>query len=236
MSLAVNPIVIQNNQATFKGKWDKTDNGTPYYKSNSATIAGCVMAVPAALVRLRNLKINTDKDALFAKLEKEKNDVIKKFDFLGEDFIKEYKEGYEKQIKDMDKIVNNLKFQKKMAIPFSIIAVGMTVGCGVLVDYMRNKKAQETADYEKQNGTKKTLMKQDSVAISNKGRAYYESHKGRKWGTLLGVGCGLADSLMAHTKNTAWLNVSNVALFALGGWIMGMIADRNTNKNAKIHS
>lgn len=236
MSLAVNPVVNQSNQAAFKGKWDKTDNGTPYYKSNSATIAGGVMAVPAALWRIRNLKINTDKDALFARLEKEKNEAIKKFSFLGDDFIKEYKEGYEKQIKDMDKIVNNLKFQKKMAIPFSIIAAGMTVGCGVLVDHMRNKKAQETADYVKQNGTKKTLMEQDSVAISNKGRAYYESNQGRKWGTLLGAACGLADSLMARTKNQVWLTVSNVALFALGGWIMGIIADRNTNKNAKIHS
>ena len=237
MSLTVNPVINQSNQATFKGKWDRTDNGTPYYKSNSATIAGGVMAVPAALWRLRNLNTNTDKEALLAKLEKEKNDAIKNFSFLGDDFIKEYNKEYEKRLKDLDKVVNNLKFRKNMAIPFAIIAAGLTVGCGVLVDNLRNKKAQEMADYVKQNGIKKTFMEQDRVAISNRGRAYYESNQGRKWGALLGAGCGLASALMSQGKTANFKKVSVPVIgFAFGGLIMGAIADHNTNKNAKIHS
>ena len=237
MNLAVNPIINQSNQATFKGEWDKTDNGTPYYKSSSATIAGGFMAIPAALWRLRNLSINTDKEALLKKIDKEKSNIMKNFGFLGEDFIKEYNEEHAKQLKNIDKVVNNLKYKKNMAIPFALIAAGLTVGCGILVDNLRNKKAQEMADFVKQNGIKKTFMEQDRVAISNKGRTYYVSNQGRKWGALLGAGCGLTSALMSQGKNAKLKTVLVPIIgFALGGQIMGAIADSNTNKNARIHS
>lgn len=232
MSLAVNPVINQSNQATFKGKWDKTDNGTPYYKSNSATIAGGVMAVPAAidwLININKKSLTQDKDIE----EVAKNPEMKK---QVDSFLKIFgvENSFEEVLKEQNKINQRLK---KYAVPFAIIAAGLTAGCGVLVDNLRNKKAQELADYVKQNGIKKTLMEQDRVAISNKGRAYYESNQGRKWGALLGAGCGITAALMQSGRKTKIAHMfTGAASYAFGGWIMGMIADRNTNKNAKIHS
>lgn len=232
MSLAVNPVVIQNNQATFKGKWDKTDNGTPYYKSNSATIAGGVMAVPAALTWLSNIN---KKDLAHDKNIEEvtKNPEMKK---QVDSFLKMFGEdgSFEEVLKEQNKRNKRLK---KYAIPFALIASGLTLGCGILVDYLRNKKAQETAEQVRQNGIKKTLIEQDRVAISNKGRAYYESNQGRKWGALLGAGCGITAALMQSGRKTKIAHMfTGAASYAIGGWLMGMIADHNTNKNAKIHS
>ena len=232
MSLAVNPIVNQSNQATFKGKWDKTDNGTPYYKSNSATIAGGVMAVPAALTWLANIN---KKDLAQDKNIEEvtKNPEMKK---QADSFLKMF--GIENSFEEVLKEENKRKKKmKKYAIPFAIIASGLTLGCGILVDHLRNKKAQETAEQVRQKGIKKTLIEQDRVAISNKGRAYYESNQGRKWGALLGAGCGIVATLMQNGKNSKLAHILTGAVsYAFGGWLMGTIADSNTNKNARIHS
>ena len=232
MSLAVNPIVNQSNQATFKGKWDKTDNGTPYYKSNSATIAGGVMAVPAALTWLANIN---KKDLAQDKNIEEvtKNPEMKK---QADSFLKMFgiENSFEEVLKEENKRNQRLK---KYAIPFAIIASGLTLGCGILVDHLRNKKAQETAEQVRQKGIKKTLIEQDRVAISNKGRAYYESNQGRKWGALLGAGCGIVATLMQNGKNSKLAHILTGAVsYAFGGWLMGTIADSNTNKNARIHS
>ena len=106
-----------------------------------------------------------------------------------------------------------------------------------MVDHLRNKKAQETAEQVRQIGLKRTLIAQDRVAISNKGRAYYESNQGHKWGALLGAGCGIAATLMKNGKKTNFAHIlTGAATYAFGGWIMGVIADHNTNKNARIHS
>ncbi len=232
MNLAVNPIVNQSNQATFKGKWDKTDNGTPYYKSNSATIAGGVMAVPAALTWLANIN---KKDLAQDKNIEEvtKNPEMKK---QADSFLKMFgiENSFEEVLKEENKRNQRLK---KYAIPFAIIASGLTLGCGILVDHLRNKKAQETAEQVRQKGIKKTLIEQDRVAISNKGRAYYESNQGRKWGALLGAGCGIVATLMQNGKNSKLAHILTGAVsYAFGGWLMGTIADHNTNKNARIHS
>lgn len=233
MSLAVNPVVNQiNNQATFKGKWEKTDNGTPYYKSNSATIAGGVMAIPAALTWLVNIN---KKDLAQDKNIEEvtKNPEMKK---QADSFLKMFgiENSFEEVLKEENKRNQRLK---KYAIPFTIIASGLTLGCGILVDHLRNKKAQETAEQVRQIGLKKTLIAQDRVAISNKGRAYYESNQGHKWGALLGAGCGIAATLMQNGKKTNFAHIlTGAATYAFGGWIMGVIADHNTNKNARIHS
>ena len=232
MNLAVNPIVNQSNQATFKGKWDKTDNGTPYYKSNSATIAGGVMAVPAALTWLANIN---KKDLAQDKNIEEvtKNPEMKK---QADSFLKMFgiENSFEEVLKEENKRNQRLK---KYAIPFAIIASGLTLGCGILVDHLRNKKAQETAEQVRQKGIKKTLIEQDRVAISNKGRAYYESNQGRKWGALLGAGCGIVATLMQNGKNSKLAHIlTGAATYAFGGWLMGTIADLNTNKNARIHS
>ena len=124
---------------------------------------------------------------------------------------------------------------KKYAIPFAIIAAGATAGCGILVDHFRNKKAKEAADTVKQVGVKNAVMQNDKIQLSNKGRAYYESNQGVKYGALLGAACGVVHSAMNGSKKTG-AYITNVIMFGLGGLIMGKIADSTANNDARKHA
>ena len=102
----------------------------------------------------------------------------------------------------------------------------------MLIDHLRNKKAKEKADFVKQVGVKKAVIENDDIALSNKGRAYYESNVGTKYGALLGAVCGLLHTAMLRKKEY----ITNAITFAIGGFIMGKIADSNTNKDARKHA
>ena len=78
-------------------------------------------------------------------------------------------------------------------------------------------------------------MQNDKIQLSNKGRAYYESNQGVKYGALLGAGCGLIESVMSAGKLKAAALI-NMALMAVGGLIMGKIADSTANNDARKHA
>ena len=153
-----------------------------------------------------------------------------------DDFFKKITGG--KNFEETLKMGNeNALRMKKYAVPFAVLAAGLTVGCGMLVDKFRNDKAKETADIVKQVGVKNAVMNNDRIALSNKGRAYYESNQGSKYGAFLGAGCGIIGALMEQGKNIKISGAIGSALtFALGGWIMGKIADSNSNKDARRHA
>lgn len=225
----------------FKGKWDRTDNGNPYYKTNSGTIAGSVLAVPAGLMWLSNLSLPTTEEALIDKQNQWMSKLLKPFTKgMNKEELEEFtnitKEAFE-QNKDLyKKQLENSKILKKMAIPCALIAAGFSLACGMFVDSKRNQKAKEMADTVQQLGIKRAALQNDNIAISNKGHAYYESNDGSKYGALLGAGCGALHGLMASPKKPAIGTIIFAALeFALGGWIMGKIADSNNNKDAKKH-
>lgn len=217
-------------QPSFKGKWERTEQGNPYYKTSSGTTAGAILAIPAGLawldkIRYKGMSAEETEVAKNAIKEAGMDDFFKKLTG-GKNFEETLKMGNE----------NGLRL-KKYAIPFALLAAGLTVGCGMLVDKLRNNKAQETADIVKQVGVKNAVMNGDRVALSNKGRAYYESNQGSKYGALLGAGCGIIGSVMQTGKNTKISGAIGSALtFALGGWIMGKIADSNSNKDARRHA
>lgn len=224
-------LSISNNsyvqQPAFRGKFEKTEQGNPYYKTNSGTVAGGVMAGVAACSWLKWLNFKEvpeldDKAKAFMK-ESGLEDVYKAFG-----------------VKDINKALNEEYKQKniqgarlkKLAIPFAVVAAACTLGCGMLVDNIRNKKAKETADYTAQVGVHNALMSGDSVALSNKGRTYYDSNIGKKYGAFLGAGCGLIDSVMSTGKFKP-IGLLNMIPMAIGGLIMGAITDHFTNSNAK---
>ena len=215
------PISLNCNQGNvvkpnFKGSYQRTENGTPYYKTNSGTIAGAVMAVPAGLAWIGNLTLPTAEG-------NSANEIKTVFDkFLPK---------------------NPLEFNsvlKKRAIPCAIIASGVTLGCGMLVDALRNKRARESAEFVKQVGTKKAVMESDTVSLSNKGRPYYDSTIGKESGFALGAGCGFINYAMNYSKHNPQKGMAallgSVISFGLGGLLMGAIADHNTNNDARKHA
>lgn len=216
MSVSLNCNQGNVVKPNFKGSYQRTENGTPYYKTNSGTIAGAVMAVPAGLAWIGNLKLPTAEG-------NSANEIKTVFDkFLPK---------------------NPLEFNsvlKKRAIPCAIIAAGVTLGCGMLVDALRNKRARESAEFVKQVGTKKAVMESDTVSLSNKGRPYYDSTIGKESGFALGAGCGFINYAMNYSKHNPQKGMAallgSVISFGLGGLLMGAIADHNTNNDARKHA
>ena len=237
MSLSINniqPAAGETTKPAFKGKWSKTEEGNPYYKTNTGAVAGGIMAIPAAYSWLKYSWKNIDE----AKINKELTESKKFMKETGMDkqFDDMFKNlGYKNTEEAMKAGIDNMKRLKKYAIPFAIIAAGATAGCGILVDHLRNKKAKEAADTVKQVGVKNAVMQNDKIQLSNKGRAYYESNQGVKYGALLGAGCGLIESVMSAGKLKAAALI-NMALMAVGGLIMGKIADSTANNDARKHA
>ena len=237
MSLSINniqPAAGETTKPVFKGKWSKTEEGNPYYKTNTGAVAGGIMAIPAAYSWLKYSWKNIDE----AKINKELTESKKFMKETGMDkqFDDMFKNlGYKNTEEAMKAGIDNMKRLKKYAIPFAIIAAGATAGCGILVDHFRNKKAKEAADTVKQVGVKNAVMQNDKIQLSTKGRAYYESNQGVKYGALLGAGCGLIESVMSAGKLKAAALI-NMALMAVGGLIMGKIADSTANNDARKHA
>ena len=237
MSISINnnqPAEVVTKQPSFRGKWDKTEQENPYYKTNSGAVAGGIMAVPAAYTWLKYSwkkidEAQINKDLAESKQFMKETGMDKQFDEMFKNF------GYKNTDEAFKAGVDNMKRLKKYAIPFAIIAAGATAGCGILVDHLRNKKAKEAADTVKQVGVKNAVMQNDKIQLSNKGRAYYESNQGVKYGALLGAGCGLIESVMSTGKLKAAALV-NMVMMAIGGLIMGKIADSTANKDARKHA
>ena len=237
MSLSINniqPAAGETTKPAFKGKWSKTEEGNPYYKTNTGAVAGGIMAIPAAYSWLKYSWKNIDEAKINKELTESKK--IMKETGMDKQFDDMFKNlGYKNTEEAMKAGIDNMKRLKKYAIPFAIIAAGATAGCGILVDHLRNKKAKEAADTVKQVGVKNAVMQNDKIQLSNKGRAYYESNQGVKYGALLGAGCGLIESVMSAGKLKAAALI-NMALMALGGLIMGKIADSTANNDARKHA
>ena len=237
MSLSINniqPAAAEATNPAFKGKWSKTEEGNPYYKTNTGAVAGGIMAIPAAYSWLKYSWKNIDEAKINKELTESKK--IMKETGMDKQFDDMFKNlGYKNTEEAMKAGIDNMKRLKKYAIPFAIIAAGATAGCGILVDHLRNKKAKEAADTVKQVGVKNAVMQNDKIQLSNKGRAYYESNQGVKYGALLGAGCGLIESVMSAGKLKAAALI-NMALMALGGLIMGKIADSTANNDARKHA
>lgn len=237
MSLSINniqPAAGETTKPAFKGKWSKTEEGNPYYKTNTGAVAGGIMAIPAAYSWLKYSWKNIDEAKINKELTESKK--IMKETGMDKQFDDMFKNlGYKNTEEAMKAGIDNMKRLKKYAIPFAIIAACATAGCGILVDHFRNKKAKEAADTVKQVGVKNAVMQNDKIQLSNKGRAYYESNQGVKYGALLGAGCGLIESVMSAGKLKAAALI-NMALMAVGGLIMGKIADSTANNDARKHA
>lgn len=205
------PISLNSNQGNvvkpnFKGSYQRTENGTPYYKTNSGVIAGSVLGGFQGIGIIRNFINKRTTDGLL-----------------------------------------------------SLATATAAVGCGVIIDNIRNKNAAKTADEIRQVGLRKAIEADGRVDISRSGRGYYESNDGAKhgWklGALVGLVVGTASTFSKDFQQYANQELKKAglpknakvapaicgilgsgAIGALGGFIMGKITDHNTNSDARKHA
>ncbi len=206
MSVSLNCNQGNVVKPNFKGSYQKTENGTPYYKTNSGVIAGSVLGGIEGLGALSNF-------------------------------------------------MRKRTFEGLSAFATAIAAVG----CGAIIDNIRNKNAAKAADEIRQVGLRKAIEADDHVDISRSGRGYYESNDGAKhgWklGALVGLVVGTASVFSKNFQQYANQELKNAglpknakvapaicgilgsgAIGALGGFIMGKITDHNTNSDARKHA
>lgn len=199
MSLSVNysqPNVVKPN---FRGSYQRTEIGTPYYKTNSGVVAGSILGG---------------------------------FQGIG--------------------VINHF-IKKRTSEGFVSLATALaSVGCGAIIDNIRNKNAAKAADEIRRNGLRNAMQINEHIDIGRQGTGYYESNDGAKHGWKLGAAVGLV--LGAATtftksfqqearlpKNTKAGTIifgilGSGAITALGGFIMGKITDHNTNNDARKHA
>ncbi len=141
---------------------------------------------------------------------------------------------------------------KSSIILGGLFYIAIHLGASAFIDYKRNQKAQETANIVKQLGTKRAIMTNDDIALSNKGRAYYDSNVGAKYGGWLGAGIGALIAIQQLYSNKALRGAKNpkgvlgVAIASsigttalvdcLGGWLLGKWSDNIANKDARKHA
>ena len=231
----MNVQVIGNKQAetshAFKGNYKKNEHGSLYYHTNSAIKIGGFMAGISAVGSL--IELSSDS-------------------FLNNTYNKLLKES---------KPATAYKSKKTSIIIRGLISIAINLGCAAFIDYKRNQKAKETVDYVKRTGTKNALNNRNDISISNRGRAYYDSNTGSKYGAWLGAGAGIISSIATYiTENNsikqlekqgkkipdeikklqkssmAIGTIVSIGISALGGWLLGKWSDHIANKDAQKHA
>ena len=199
MSLSVNCSQSNVVKPNFRGSYQRTENGTPYYKTNSGVIAGSVLGGIQSL-----------------------------------------------------SIINNLMQKRTPAGLFSLATALASVGCGAIIDNIRNKNAAKAADEIRRNGLRNAMQINEHIDIGRQGTGYYESNDGAKHGWKLGAAVslilGTAATFTKSFQQEARLPknakagtiifgiLGSAAINALGGFIMGKITDHNANNDARKHA
>ena len=219
--MSIDSINFSTKTPAFKGNYKRTEQGNPYYHTNSAMKIGGTLAGLCALGTA--------------------------IDLAGNNF-------FQKNLPEADKDL--IKINNKTAILANgLAALAIHLGCAAFIDHKRNEKAKETADFVKKVGTKNAVMNSDEVALSNKGRAYYDSNTGAKYGVWCGTGAGLVTGILGYAKELKKLDsktpdviktatktggaigiAMGIGISALGGWLLGKWADSIANNDARKHA
>lgn len=198
--------LVPSQTPTFKGI-KKTEKGVPYHHSNTATIIGAGVA-GLSLIKWGALLTSYS--------------ILKK---NGYDFV-------DSNIKAVLKEQGN-RFGK-YGYAFAGIAAACSIGCGVLVDYIRNKKAKEVAEEYVLNPNQ--ALASENMEYSEEGVPYFKSKIGLKTGALLGATCGILEHMMICTKsvkNKMLTGAKGTLQMVIGGLLVGALADSLTNSKSK---
>lgn len=222
--MSIDSINFSTKTPSFKGNYKRTEQGNPYYHTNSAMKIGGTLAGLCALGTA--------------------------IDLAGNNFFQKALKNLPEADKDLIKINN-----KTAILANGLAALAIHLGCAAFIDHKRNEKAKETADFVKKVGTKNAVMNSDEVALSNKGRAYYDSNTGAKYGVWCGTGTGLVTGILGYAKELKNLDsktpdviktatktggaigiAMGIGISALGGWLLGKWADSIANNDARKHA
>ena len=222
--MSIDSINFSTKTPSFKGNYKRTEQGNPYYHTNSAMKIGGTLAGLCALGTA--------------------------IDLAGNNFFQKALKNLPEADKDLIKINN-----KTAILANGLAALAIHLGCAAFIDHKRNEKAKETADFVKKVGTKNAVMNSDEVALSNKGRAYYDSNTGAKYGVWCGTGTGLVTGILGYAKELKKLDsktpdviktatktggaigiAMGIGISALGGWLLGKWADSIANNDARRHA
>ena len=222
--MSIDSINFSTKTPAFKGNYKRTEQGNPYYHTNSAMKIGGTLAGLCALGTA--------------------------IDLAGNNFFQKALKNLPEADKDLIKINN-----KTAILANGLAALAIHLGCAAFIDHKRNEKAKETADFVKKVGTKNAVMNSDEVALANKGRAYYDSNTGAKYGVWCGTGAGLVTGILGYAKELKKLDsktpdviktatktggaigiAMGIGISALGGWLLGKWADSIANNDARKHA
>ena len=222
--MSIDSINFSTKTPAFKGNYKRTEQGNPYYHTNSAMKIGGTLAGLCALGTA--------------------------IDLAGNNFFQKALKNLPEADKDLIKINN-----KTAILANGLAALAIHLGCAAFIDHKRNEKAKETADFVKKVGTKNAVMNSDEVALSNKGRAYYDSNTGAKYGVWCGTGVSLVTGILGYAKELKNLDsktpdviktatktggaigiAMGIGISALGGWLLGKWADSIANNDARKHA
>lgn len=119
------------------------------------------------------------------------------------------------------------------------IAVLASIGCGMFVDSVINKKQAQFADKFNTEGRKAALNDEERAEITKKDNVYLSTNSGKKVGTMLGAivlpAFGAVKKSLAKVKAPNAV-ITNAIIGSIGGLILGSITDMAANKGAKKHA
>ena len=220
--MSIDSINFSTKTPAFKGNYKRTEQGNPYYHTNSAMKIGGTLAGLCALGTA--------------------------IDLAGNNFFQKALKNLPEADKDLIKINN-----KTAILANGLAALAIHLGCAAFIDHKRNEKAKETADIV------------NEVALSNKGRAYYDSNTGAKYGGWLGAAAGVIGAVRSFVNQKVldsqiqkqlgelstkekdaikgFAKVGSIAgsifgigISALSGWLLGKWADSIANNDARKHA
>ena len=201
--MTINPITVSSQNTKFNGI-KRTQRGVNYHHTNAGLAVGSAVSLLAAGLWTSNSKGFNVNDISY----------LRQMGFKEKDIIA--------MVKQAEKL-------KQRALPCGIIAAAASIGCGIIIDLLRNKKAQKIAEQSAIQGPQQTCMTNPDARLTSFGTVYHHSNEGKKTGALLGVACGLAHSLMLGNP----VNLPVYLTFALGGFLAGAITDKISNNKAK---
>ena len=232
---------MQSYNAQFQGQQMTTNTYVPYYHSNTGVKAAALLSIPAALDFLPDLRLRNNN--------------------YFENNINTYKQDSEMWKKDIDKLVREAKFSEninnqlkkykaaipdieayrktcmrrmKIAIPATLLAMGCTIGSGMLIDGVRNSKAKETAEQYAFSAYPGAASNIRNACIAESGIPYYKSNTGKIFGIGLGAVCGVISAFLNGGMSKTSTNVIlRTIAFALGGLASGAIYDNVVNRRAR---
>ena len=221
--------------------------GQPYpesavsHKSNAGVLGGLVLSVPAAIDFLPDLRLR-NKDIFEKSMREYSKDIIKEHSDLSlllQDG--ELPQGYRNILKHLkDSIPDTESYRAlcqkrtKIAIPAALTAILCTIGCGAIIDAVRNNKNKKITQEISSAKSPAEILGNPDVAINDEGVPYHKSNTGKRLAPIMGAICGAVSAYLNDGLVKKPMHIGcRAAAFALGGLVAGTIYDGVVDKKEK---